>query len=391
MKGTHTKMPLTKAPRILNPGGFSLIELITVIAGLAMLTSIAATTLGNIFDDLENDEVEAHLNSLAAECLKIQANMADSQATMQAPTSINRNLIDKSSPEDPSIAYKEKDNNSCAYFQINPKDSRSETNFSMGFGITYGKVTKFAIVDEASNLDDNEETDIEIACKLWAGEGNCLANGSDYSLFFTHMDDVRKARATCNISLRTYMASTPNPTDGGNQTTWDSEADKDCRNKSLPANANSYSTANCKTGGCTKDVKIKDGKIVGVGINAEDEYEQYLESGMREECNTKISEYLENDYTNPEEKEFAECKDGNDELIKFYFCDKSQMNKDSYDKCRLDIDLNICVNSLDTIRTSENGPHMVGGRGLPPCGQTVWACNSVIYDTAEKYNIACPS
>ena len=243
--------------------GFTLVELITVIADLALLTSVASTALIKTFNDLENDKVQAHLNSLAADCLKLSAKNADSQAAMPATTSIDRNLIDKSSPEDPSAAYKEKENNSCAYFQIDPNDSSSETHFSIGFGIAYGKVTKFAIVDEASNLNDDTETDIKIACKLWAGEGNCLANGSDYSAFFTHMDDVRKAKANCNINLKTAIESEANPSDGGDEDTWDPEADKDCKDKTLPANASSYNTANCKTGGCTKDVKIKGGKIVG--------------------------------------------------------------------------------------------------------------------------------
>jgi hypothetical protein len=26
---------------------------------------------------------------------------------------------------------------------------------------------------------------------------------------------------------------------------------------------------------------------------------------------------------------------------------------------------------------------------LPPCGQKVWVCNNIIYNTQEEYNTAC--
>ena len=120
--------------------GYSLIELITVVSGIALLTSIASTTLINIFSEFENDEVQAHLNSLAADCQKTYGNLADSNAAMSAPASVDTNLLSKNN-------YEENSGNSCKYFQINPKDSTSKTHFSMGFGIFYSKILKFAVKD----------------------------------------------------------------------------------------------------------------------------------------------------------------------------------------------------------------------------------------------------
>ena len=138
-------LPLPKKSKPAFSAGFSLIELITVLAGLVLLTSIASITFKNIFSDLENDEVQAHLNSIAADCLKITAKMADSKEDMISITS-----KDDNPPASVDVAMLDKNNyapnenhNTCNYFQIDPKNSDSKTHFSMGFGIANGKVTKW--------------------------------------------------------------------------------------------------------------------------------------------------------------------------------------------------------------------------------------------------------
>ena len=153
--------------------GFSLIELITVVAGIAILTSLSIPGLVKLFASFENDEVKAHLNALAADCLSVSANMVDSEELMPAPTSVDTNLLNKN-------GYVEKSGNSCMYFQINPKNSSSKTHFSMGFGIANNKVTKFAIKDSANS------NDITTECKQWAGEANCLNSGNDIQIFQTY-------------------------------------------------------------------------------------------------------------------------------------------------------------------------------------------------------------
>ena len=343
--------------------GFSLIELITVVAGIALITSIASTALQRLFKDFENDEVQGHLNSLAAECLKISANVADSNDAMPAPTSIDTNLLDKNN-------YVENSNNTCKYLQINPKDSNSKTHFSMGFGISYGKVTKFAIKDSANT------TDIVTACEGWAGEGNCLANGSNYSAFFTHMDDVRKARATCNINLTTAIESEANPANGGDEHTWDSEADKDCKDKTLPANTSSYSTTNCTTNGCTKDVKIKGGKIVGY---SDSDYNQ----AQTLECSNSISTYINSGSYNggaETKTDLTGCTGTT------YICNYNEHSEASYENCKIEDAISACKRDLEEKRLNSAPPSeiTVSGGGLPPCGQTYCVSNEDIDGTTYK-------
>ena len=357
---TLLRLIAVKLKKTSNPspsGGFSLIELITVVAGLAILTSISITGLINTFISLEIDEVQAHLNSLAVDCLKISSNMADSKGEMPAPTSVDNNLLSKN-------GYAEKEDNTCSYFQVDPKDINSKTHFSMGFGVTYGKVTKFAIKDAAKTAD------IVAACQSWAGDGNCLENGSDYSEFFTHMDDVRIARATCNINLRNYLNSTPppDPIDGGDKKTWDSESDQDCRNKTLPANATSYKT-NCKKDGCTKEVKIKKGKIVGY---TEAEYNQ----AQTLECSNSIITYINSDSYDGG----AEIKEGLAGCTeKKYICDYREHKELSFKDCEIQTAISACNRDLEEKRKAmPNAEIKVSGSGLPPCGQTYCVIDGVI-------------
>lgn len=359
--------------------GFSLIELIVVLAGLGVLTAIAATSFQRIFTDQENDAVQAHLNSLAVDCLKIQAINADSKSAMSPPTSVDTYLLNKNS-------YIENSDNSCKYFQINPKDSTSKTHFSMGFGIANGKVTKFAIKDSANT------SGIVNACKSWAGEGNCLDNGSDYTAFFEHMDNVRIARATCNINLNTYLNTPPppNPPDGGDKKTWDAETDKDCKNKTLPADKNSYSTVNCNTNGCNKEVKIKNGQIVGYN---ESDY-QLAEALL---CQDSISAYINGDYSGGSEikTDLTGCTEDK------YICDYSEVSKESYENCKIQEAISKCTVNLEYIRKNKpdsSNPYVVGASanqdnpsnsdlvGLPPCGQKVWVCKEVIYETKTSFD-----
>ena len=253
----------------------------------------------------------------------------------------------------------------------------------MGFGIANNKVTKFAIKDSANTPS------IVTSCEGWAGAGNCLSNGEDYQGFFGHMETVRRKQAACDLDLKSYIEKNPNPAKGGNKKTWDANSNKDCRNKTLPVDKSQSSyTSNCKSNGCTKTVKIKDSKIVGIGQSANTQYEEYVNSGKVESCNSKIREYVNNNPDYSGELTFTECKNIDDQEATIYICDGSQMeNERSYKACIIERDIQKCMIELDTLRKEskpgDKMPYIVGKedglKGLPPCGQEVWIYNGVIY------------
>ena len=78
--------------------GFTLLELVVVLAGLSILSSLAIPNIARIFDFNNIDEVKALLNTTAADCL--QKSRLDSTNKDQIDTNI---LSDKKLS---SIGYK---------------------------------------------------------------------------------------------------------------------------------------------------------------------------------------------------------------------------------------------------------------------------------------------
>ena len=336
-------MAITAKQKPVSTAGFSLLELITALAVLATLASITSSALQNIFSELENDEVQSHLNALAAECLRMYANTADNAPQIGRPTSVNSRLIQDNN-------YTEEDNNSCTYFAIKPVKSTSKTHFSMGFGLAHGKITKFGIKNA------NESPDIVTRCERWAGKGNCLENGSDYSSFFRYMENVRRKRADCIVKLEKGMRENGNPANGGNLKTWDANGSKSCSRKTLPANANESSYKNgCNPNSCTMNVRIRNNRIVATHtdpIKADNLYDIYVtnEASLKSDLAIK----LRNEKLDAIQSKIAECT----------------------------------INLEDIRDTKTGGPHIVGKgaaegggdlNGLPPCGQKVWVYDGVIY------------
>lgn len=357
--------------KMIQKNGFSIIELITVIAGIAILTSIAATTFKNIFSDLENDEAQAHLNSLAAECLEIQSRLTNSEEEMGSPSSAKPDLLEKNNYE-----VDDKFSN-CSYFQINPIDSSSESHFPMGFGIFNNKATKFGIAGS------NEK--VVSSCRNWAGSKNCVdSQGKSFNKFFRHMDLVRQNRASCIADLNSYIEDTPNPSNGGPTKAWDIEKTTGCSSKQpKPNNETSYRSSDCRAVGCTMDAYIAGGKIVAYSEEDYDEFENNLPSA----CEESIVKHIKNDHEGaPEEIPSLEgCSDP------IYFCEYAQVSESKYNKCSIEYARAQCDIDLEEIRKSKSGgPHQISGAGLPPCGQNVWVCKNVIYDTDDKYKAACP-
>ena len=120
-----------------NTSGFTLLELIVVLAGLSILTSLAIPNIARIFDFNNIDEAKALLNTAAADCL--QKSRLDSSNKEKIDSNI---LSDKKLS---SIGYKiDPGANNCSYFQLTPTNSEDELRFPIGFAITNSRVTKIA-------------------------------------------------------------------------------------------------------------------------------------------------------------------------------------------------------------------------------------------------------
>ena len=376
--------------------GFSLIELIVVVAGLASLITIASTSFQKIYSDLENDEVQAHLNSTAAECLKALGNL-------RAPenyASKNINLDNKSNNPDPT---KNKDYpylidalddrllarngyrinkafQSCAYLQIDPIDADSNTHPSIGFGIYNGKLTKFGI-----SPHDTQKHAARVMCERWAGDQCSSQESESYNNFFVYMTNYRYNREKCELDFRKNLANNK----GSNiLVRWDSSNSSTCNGQTSVRNNNTNYKRACALSKCNKTAYVYDDKFTGYTKESQD-------SAQTIACSNNISKYINGEITangtkydgDPKKDlRIPECRES------VSICRDSQVAAHNFDLCKIESTIEKCKIDLEQrIRTDPKGtggPYVVGkgaGKndtdllGLPPCGQEVWVYNKAIY------------
>ena len=373
---------------IFNEQGYSLIEIIVVVAVLAGLTSIATTAIQNTALDFENDEIQAHLASVGNECLGAMGkaistkaygdrslNPKEKQGTDNGINAINEALLVKNGYEINSS------HTHCPYLQIDPIDADSTTKPSIGFGIFNGKLTKYGI-----HADDN--SDARSACERWAGDKCVDSTADSYNNFFKYMHNVSNIRDTCELTFRNNLTTTPNPP-SKTHNRWDISKSEGCNDITPKKNSEAWSKTECTTSsGCAKPAYVLDGKFVGYR-NSDYTQAQTLA------CSNSISTYINSDsYTGgaEEKTDLASCTGTK------YICDYSEHNEESYKICKIQDAVSKCRINLEYIRNNKtNGTYVVGKnehqenpsgsdlKGLPPCGQTVCLTDKVINESA------CPS
>ena len=134
--------------------GFTLLELIIVIAGLGILASLAIPNFLKYLDYAKNDEAAAFMNALASECLQ---NYRENTSSLDEPPK----LLERSGP--PKDFKIENDFNKCSSIFISPIDNNSNLFASIGFAIKLRNETPYIY-----KFGSYTHPDAEPACKNWA-------------------------------------------------------------------------------------------------------------------------------------------------------------------------------------------------------------------------------
>ena len=338
----------------LHQKGYSIIELVVVLAGILLLTSLTATRFNSYFKNLELDETFALVNEIAAQCLNDLGNNSSKNSTA---ATYDVGLLDKNFFEISGS------HSNCHFFEVKPKTGAVENDLRFGFGIYRGRLTKFAISNS-----DSMDTD----CERWAGNRYCIKNASSTSTsgfdkYIDHMEKVRKAHIDCESTFETKLASE------SQFNRWDIAAESKCPLDAKENSDTSYKTSTCTSSGCTKKAYIFDQKFVGYS-------ESDLTASISAACATSLTTYLDglSETGGPEIKSnLANCGTKN-----FYICNRqSQATETEWKACKIQREITNCEIELNQAREGGNGEFTVTGKGLPPCGRTYYICNNAVYES----------
>ena len=401
--------------------GFTLIELIVVLAGLGILSSLTIPNFLKYLDYAKVDEVKSLLNATAADCL--QGLRRD---TNRLSNPIDENLLSYARLKSTGYVFKDGTERAseegylpnCASVQITAalENDRKARLPDLGFVLNeQGVLTKLAT---------NSGSDTKFPAESWAG-----ANTTDEKTLVEWLklnEEISNARLACKTNQEKFAKNI-----GTGQTSiWDSNKTSSCTDK--PPKSENPST--CTPDGCTKPIWYIDGEVCGyspdefrackdakrsAACKAEedkmaskkppwttttiagdqlpncDEPVWYFEGNdmgsaeawQKQMCakNIKIKEDEKyTDFEAPSQIEHCFLDDGSPK--QFYFCDGQDLkesdrhticleSKES-EKCELDI--------REKRESGHKGEYTNQAQGPLPCGQTYWFCDKRQY-TKESY------
>ena len=384
--------------------GFTLLELIVVLAGLSILSSLAIPNIGRIFDFNNIDEAKSLLNTAAADCL--QSARLNSETETQE---IDPNIL--SNKRLSNIGYNINSSaKDCSYLELVPINKNDALRYPIGFSITRGKVTKFATPTSSDKGSIS-------SCEGWAGD-NCKQN-EELKALVAYNKEINDAKKSCEDDYSDWMKSNGD----GPVNRWNPSADSNC-----PSRPPKIVNSTCTSNGCNRRVFAMDGTVVGF---SQEDYDKALEAKYGRICTEKVEALRRQSppFTNPEGSpvKIAECGTKSfwfhkgtevasvtewrnlmleDEInthinkrtigIKklqygenrnYYFCGgKDQQTQENYDACLANNAESKCIADREKARSEGHKGKYGPLEGPGACGETKWMCQKVMMGTEEAYN-----
>lgn len=323
-----------------NNNGFTIIELVIVIAGLAALGSIAFPNFVNSIKLNKVEEAKAIMNGYASDCLgkfRISTDPAE--------------FIDSAVPDQldniklETLGYQiDGDKNKCSHLAIKPTSNNEEDLYSFDFRIdSEGRILKTGIPSNNPRF--------LTSCRGWAGT-NCGLSDAQIAEF-ARLAELAKEKSECISSYRSWLAAG----NSGESVTWNS-TDETC-NKPVYA-------------------------FEGIPVNNLEAVEQALQAKYGRACaEWRLS------------KKDSISPDGNPETISpecggvnYWFHSGNEFTTqaawNAYDN---QLKEQACIQDRSVaLSSSTSGEYTYGPTpGPDPCGKIVWLCNGAEYASPSAY------
>ena len=319
--------------------GFTIIELIVVVAGLAILSSLSIPNILGRVKLNRVEEVKALMNSYALDCLskyRISTNTADfiENAT---PDGLDSEKLS-------TLQYKiDGDKNKCSHVAITPLNDNEKDLFAFDFRMSGdGRILK------TGTPSDNPK--FLNSCKSWAGK-NCGLSDAQVAEF-ARLAALAKAEAECDSAYNSWL----NAGNSGEYTAWDNSREN-----------------------CTRPVFAFEGKPV----NSLEAVDQALKNKYGKAC----SDWRESKRNGISPNGDPETKNPECGGVSYWFHSgnvfTTQAAWTEYDN---QIKQQACIqNRSNALSGGVKGKYTYTPAGPPPCGKVVWLCNGEEYESLGAY------
>ena len=342
------------------PEGFTLLELIVVLAGLGILSSLAIPNFIKYLDYARVDEAKSLLNSAAADCLQGLRR----EGTNRLNNPLSEDIISDDHLENTGYEF-EINANKCGDTMIVAQNENDEERLpQLGFRISEdGVLTKRAVDTGSDSL---------YAAKSWAGSNILEAAG--LAELREYEQQIRNAKAACDKGFEDWLKT--NPT--GSKPKWNASASSGCPSKP-PKIVNST----CTTNGCVDEIFYLDGEYCGTDPK---HLEKCIEDKLGKLCGEKLNQHKANKTTSSTSRAtiIEEC-----ENKEFWLCKGvDQGSKSELENCLRKDEEASCINQQENARESGHTGKFGPLPGPGKCADVKWICEKT-FVSEQDYFINC--
>ena len=327
-------------PKDDNNDGFTIVELIVVLAGLAALASFSIPGVMNTVKLNKVEEAKALMNAYASDCLgqyRISSDTSNFIKTATPSQLDNEKLI--------SLQYQiDGDKNKCSHVAIKPLNEEDKDFFAFDFRMTSeGRILKTATPSNNPRFLNS--------CKNWAGKNCGLSEAQKAE--FARQEALAEAKASCISNYNSWL----NEGSSGENVSWDNTEES-----------------------CTRAVFA----FEGIPVNSAEAVEKALTAKYGRACSDwRISK---KNSISPNGK--PQTKDPECGGVEYWFHSGNEFTTQAdwteYDN---KIKEQACIKDRsDALSSKKSGKYIYGPTpGPSPCGKLVWLCDGGEYNSESDY------